>query len=152
MRIFKKKTLISALLILGLISSMSVLEAKRKRKSTRREKAPKETKAIVKTETDTTGESHYSWKGFPETAKNPSQTKVLVEREVPKSVRPNQEFTYEIKVTNRSYYPVDEVILTEQAPQGFKLNCDVSVLLRRHAPFCADGAFLPVVEKKEVFS
>ena len=66
-------------------------------------------------------ESNYSWKGYPSTAKTPSEAKLLIERKVPKTVRPNKPYSYEIKLTNRSYYKLDEIILVEKLPAGFKL-------------------------------
>jgi len=66
-------------------------------------------------------DSNYSWKGYPETAKTPSQTKLLIERKVPKTVRPNKPYSYEIKLTNRSYNKLDEIILVEKLPAGFKM-------------------------------
>jgi uncharacterized repeat protein (TIGR01451 family) len=65
---------------------------------------------------------NYSWKGYPETAKTPSQTKLLIERKVPKTVRPKQSYTYEIIVTNRSYYKLDEIVLVENLPAGFNMT------------------------------
>ena len=67
------------------------------------------------------GEMNYSWKGYPSTAKTPSEAKLLVERRVPKSVRPNKEYTYELKITNRAHYRLDEITLVEKLPPGFQL-------------------------------
>jgi len=67
------------------------------------------------------GEMNYSWKGYPSTAKTPSETKLLIERRVPKTVRPGEEYSYNIKITNRSHYKLDEIVLTEKLPPGFKL-------------------------------
>lgn len=66
--------------------------------------------------------TNYSWKGYPETAKKPSDTTLLIERTVPQTVRPNQEYSYELKLTNRSAYKLDEIILTEKLPTNFKLT------------------------------
>jgi uncharacterized repeat protein (TIGR01451 family) len=79
--------------------------------------AAKQNAAVKKTETDT----NYSWKAYPNTAKTPSDAKLLVERESPKTVRPNEEYTYVVKVTNQSYYKIDDVTITEKLPDGFKL-------------------------------
>ncbi len=67
-------------------------------------------------------ESNYSWKGYPETAKTVSETKLLIERRVPKSVRPNKPYTYEIKLINRSSNNLDQIILVEKLPSGFKMT------------------------------
>ena len=72
--------------------------------------------------TGVAADSNYSWKGYPATAKTPSETKLLIERKVPKTVRPNKPYSYEIKVTNRSYYKLDEILLVEKLPAGFKLT------------------------------
>jgi len=66
------------------------------------------------------GEMNYSWKGYPSTAKTPSEAKLLIERRVPNTVRPNEEYSYSIKITNRSHYKLDEIALTEKLPPGFK--------------------------------
>ena len=66
--------------------------------------------------------TNYSWKGYPETAKKPADAKLLIERKVPKTVRPKQAYTYEIILTNRSYYKLDEIILVENLPAGFQMT------------------------------
>jgi uncharacterized repeat protein (TIGR01451 family) len=60
-----------------------------------------------------------SWKGYPVTANTKQETKLLIERKVPKTVRPKKAYTYELKVTNRSYYNLDEVVLIEKIPDNF---------------------------------
>ena len=42
------------------------------------------------------GEMIESWKGYPVTAKTPKETKLLIERKVPKTVRPNKPYTYQL--------------------------------------------------------
>ena len=64
----------------------------------------------------------YSWRGYPETAKKPSETVLLIERIVPETVRPNAEYTYELRLTNRSLYKLDEIILTEKIPPNFTVT------------------------------
>lgn len=71
---------------------------------------------------DAADKTNYSWKGYPETAKKASETTLLIERIVPKTVRPNKEYSYELKVTNRSHYRLDEIILTEKLPANFTLT------------------------------
>ena len=68
------------------------------------------------------GEMLESWKGYPETAKTKKETKLLIERRVPKTVRPKKVYTYELKVTNRSYYNLDEVVLIEKIPSNFTVT------------------------------
>ena len=65
---------------------------------------------------------NYSWKGYPETAKTPEDTTLLIERFVPNTVRPGEEYTYELKLTNRSAYRLDEIILKEKIPANFKIT------------------------------
>lgn len=69
-------------------------------------------------------ESNYShsWKGYPESAKTPAEAKLLIEREIPKTVRPNEYYTYIIKVTNQSYFKTDNVSIMEKMPDGFELQ------------------------------
>ena len=66
-------------------------------------------------------DTNYSWKGYPSTAKK-EDTKLLIERKVPKTVRPNKAYSYELKVTNRSSFKLDEIVLQEKIPAGFKLT------------------------------
>ena len=67
------------------------------------------------------GEMLETWKGYPVTAKTKTETKLLIERKVPKTVRPKKAYSYELKVTNRSYYNLDEVVLIEKLPPNFTL-------------------------------
>ncbi|NOY75451.1 MAG: DUF11 domain-containing protein [Kiritimatiellaeota bacterium] len=64
------------------------------------------------------GEMIETWKGYPVTATK-QETKLLIERRVPKTVRPKKAYTYELKITNRSYYNLDEVVLIEKLPSNF---------------------------------
>jgi uncharacterized repeat protein (TIGR01451 family) len=75
--------------------------------------------------------TNYSWKGYPETAKKPSETTLLIERTVPATVRPNKEYSYEIKLTNRSFYKLDEIILMEKLPPNFKMTSAFPVPKKR---------------------
>ena len=60
-----------------------------------------------------------SWHVFPGTEKNPQSAKLLVERRVPKSITPNQVYTFYLKVTNQSMYKVDHVVVVEDLPENF---------------------------------
>ncbi|MBN1864491.1 MAG: DUF11 domain-containing protein [Victivallales bacterium] len=71
---------------------------------------------------EATEKKGYSWKGYPETAKKPSETTLLIERTVPETVRPNAEYSYELRLTNRSLYKLDEIILTEKIPPNFTVT------------------------------
>lgn len=64
----------------------------------------------------------YSWQGFPITAQTPEDAAILVEKEAPAQVRPDTEYSYEIKVSNRSTDQFDQVELTESLPNGFELS------------------------------
>lgn len=62
-----------------------------------------------------------TWKGFPSTAVIASETKIIVERDTPNTVRPDVEYTYELQVANRSFSRVDNVVVTETVPMNFTL-------------------------------
>lgn len=66
-------------------------------------------------------EMGYSWQGFPRTATSASTSQILVEKFIPREVKPDREYSYEIKVTNQSRYRVDQVVLTERLPNNFVL-------------------------------
>lgn len=63
----------------------------------------------------------YSWQAFPANAPSPDQADVLIEKYVPKEVRPNTDYTVEIVVSNQARYGVDRLVLTERLPENFKL-------------------------------
>lgn len=62
----------------------------------------------------------YSWRGFPQPAPTPQDSEILVEKLVPKSVRPLQTFNFSIIVTNNAAYKIDTVTVVEEIPAGFK--------------------------------
>jgi uncharacterized repeat protein (TIGR01451 family) len=66
------------------------------------------------------GDSSYTWQGFPQPARSPQESEILVEKIVPKTVRPTQKFTVEITVTNNANYKIDNVTVIEQKPEGVK--------------------------------
>ncbi len=66
------------------------------------------------------GGMDYSWKAYPASAKKEDAI-LLVERTVPKAIRPNKEYTYEVKISNQSFYKLDQVLLTEIIPENFTL-------------------------------
>ncbi len=68
----------------------------------------------------TDGDLNYVWRGFPQPALSPEQSEILVEKRVPRSVRPQQQFEFTIKVTNNAAYKIDNVTVTEEIPRGFK--------------------------------
>lgn len=55
----------------------------------------------------------YSWQGFPQNVARPQDALVLVEREVPTEIRPNQDIRYVVRITNQSSFTVDEIVHTE---------------------------------------
>ena len=55
----------------------------------------------------------YSWQGFPQNVTRPQDAFILVEREVPTEVRPNEDIRYVVKITNQSPFTVDEIVHTE---------------------------------------
>jgi uncharacterized repeat protein (TIGR01451 family) len=100
MKKLKFKVFTSALVIAGMICSLTTFGA---------------TSFAKKSST-----VNYSWKAYPETAKK-EEAVLLVERTVPKAIRPNKEYTYEIKVTNQSFYKLDDVVVTEVLPENYTL-------------------------------
>jgi uncharacterized repeat protein (TIGR01451 family) len=60
-----------------------------------------------------------SWHVFPGTASNPKASKLLIERRVPRSITPDQEYTFQLKVTNQSLYKIDHVVIIENLPENF---------------------------------
>lgn len=83
-------------------------------------KAPVEPAAPVTTGTDQTARmfdrgspTSYSWMGFPQTATRPEDAYFLIEREVPTEVRPNDNVSFTVNLTNQSTFTVDQVIHEE---------------------------------------
>ena len=66
------------------------------------------------------GNTSYSWRGFPQPAPTPQDSEILVEKLVPKSVRPQQKFTFKIKIRNNAAYKINNVTVIEEIPKGFK--------------------------------
>jgi len=62
----------------------------------------------------------YTWQGFPQPVESPKDAEILVEKTVPKSVRPHQKFKVHISVKNNANYAINSVEVTEQRPDGFK--------------------------------
>lgn len=81
-----------------------------------------QTRLITEATTGAARGRNYTWKAFPTNAIQPTDALVLVEKEVPKEVKPNETFTYEIVVSNRSSFRADEVVLTETLPANFELT------------------------------
>jgi len=63
----------------------------------------------------------YAWQGFPLPCNSPDDAQILIEKEAPREVRLNEEYTYELKVSNRSKYPVANVMITDTLPEGFRM-------------------------------
>lgn len=62
----------------------------------------------------------YVWRGFPMPCRSPKDAQILLEKEAPREVRLNEEYVYELRVTNRSKYDVDSITITDTLPQNFK--------------------------------
>ncbi|MGF1484060.1 MAG: hypothetical protein ACFBZ8_06820 [Opitutales bacterium] len=65
---------------------------------------------------------NYTWKGFPPSARTPQEAEILVEKSVPREVKPREIYSYEMAVVNRSGYSLDDISLTEALPADFKLE------------------------------
>jgi len=61
-----------------------------------------------------------SWQSFPYKSKGTSSNNLIVEREVPNSITPGREYTFSLRVINKSMYKIDGVILSEKVPDNFK--------------------------------
>lgn len=55
----------------------------------------------------------YSWQAFPQNVTRPEDAFILIEREVPTEIRPNQDIRYVVRLTNQSTFTVDEIVHTE---------------------------------------
>lgn len=97
------------------------------------------------TDTDTS----YSWRGFPQPAPTPQDSEILVEKLVPKSVRPQQKFNFSIIVTNNAAYKIDTVTVIEEIPEGFKfISADPAPSARETAMKWNLGTMLPGSKRK----
>ncbi len=61
-----------------------------------------------------------SWMSFPYKSVGVSKAKLLVEREIPNTIVPKKEYTFSLRVTNKSMYKIDGIILKEKIPENFK--------------------------------
>jgi hypothetical protein len=63
----------------------------------------------------------YSWQGFPQPAPTPKDAKILIEKRVPKRIKPNTNFSFSIDVRNNADYAITKLNLKEKIPSDFKL-------------------------------
>ncbi len=63
-----------------------------------------------------------SWRAYPQTAETKADAKLLLTRKVPTAVRPQDTYTYEVHLKNRSNYQIDSVSLTENVPDNFRIT------------------------------
>jgi uncharacterized repeat protein (TIGR01451 family) len=63
----------------------------------------------------------YSWQGFPLPAPTPQDSKILIEKRVPKKIKPNNKFSFTIDVRNNAEFAVSQLNLKEKIPSNFKL-------------------------------
>ena len=93
----------------------------------------------------------YSWRGFPQPVRSPGEAKILVEKEVPTSVRPNKKFKFNITVTNNAAYGINKVTITEAVPKGFKFIKSIPPPLARETSLKWDlGSLAPGMKKRIV--
>lgn len=92
----------------------------------------------------------YSWRGFPQPARSPSESQILVEKEVPVSVRPNKRFPITITVTNNAAYAINKVMVTEEIPKGFKFIKSMPPPLARETALKWDLGSLDPGKKKRI--
>ena len=92
----------------------------------------------------------YSWRGFPQPARSPGEAQILVEKEVPTSVRPNRRFNFTITVTNNAAYGINKVTITEEIPKGFKFVKSMPPPLARETALKWDLGALSPGKKKQI--
>ena len=92
----------------------------------------------------------YSWRGFPLPVKSPQDAEILVEKRVPKTVRPHQKFTFEILIRNNAAYKINKVTITEQMPKGFKFIKAVPVPMTRETALKWDLGTLNPGQKRKI--
>ncbi|MBN2642257.1 MAG: DUF11 domain-containing protein [Victivallales bacterium] len=107
----KKRRVMLCSAIMGLFVGLSGCKVK--------EEAPPPQKVE---ETVEAADISYAWRGFPQPAPTPQSSKILIEKRVPRKIRPNQEFSFTIDVRNNADFAVSELRLTETLPQSFKLS------------------------------
>lgn len=101
------------------------------------------------TPTPSYGDTSYSWRGFPQPAPTPADSEILIEKLVPKSVRPQNKFNFNIIVTNNAAYKIDNVTVIEQIPQGFKFIKSTPAPTARETEMKWDlGTMLPNTKRK----
>jgi len=92
----------------------------------------------------------YSWRGFPLPVKSPQDAEILVEKLVPKTVRPNQKFTFKILIRNNAAYKINKVTITEEMPKGFTFIKAIPVPMTRETALKWDLGNLNPGEKKQI--
>ena len=92
----------------------------------------------------------YSWRGFPLPVKSPQDAEILVEKMVPKTVRPHQTFTFKILIRNNAAYKINKVTITEEMPKGFTFIKAVPVPMARETALKWDLGTLRPGQKKQI--
>jgi archaellum component FlaG (FlaF/FlaG flagellin family) len=110
----KKRT--SIVLAVAMSLAVFIAGCKTTKKTTRKRVVRQQKQSVAVTP----GDSSYTWQGFPQPARSPQESEILVEKVVPKTVRPTQKFPIVITVTNKANYKIDNVTVTEQKPDGVK--------------------------------
>ncbi len=69
----------------------------------------------------------YGWQGFPQPAPTPESSKILIEKRVPRKIKPGQQFSFTIDIKNNADFTITELNLSERLPAGFKMSgCSLS--------------------------
>ena len=93
----------------------------------------------------------YSWRGFPQPAPTPADSEILVEKYVPKTVRPQEKFKFTIVIKNNAAYKISNVTVVEEIPEGFKFISSKPAPTARETSMKWDlGTLLPNKERKIV--
>ena len=92
----------------------------------------------------------YIWRGFPQPVDSPRDAEILVEKMVPKSVRPLQTFKFRITIRNNAKYAIDDVTVTEKRPAGFRYVKAVPAPTSRETALVWNLGRLGPREKREI--
>ena len=74
----------------------------------------------VETQAQAVPSTSYAWLGYPQPCPTPEDAQVLVEKIVPKKVKPNSSFSYKITISNKAKYTINRINITEALPDGYK--------------------------------
>jgi len=117
MKFFKKNSALALVTVLGLFTLFTGCTTPAPEEEATDEQAdPTQSDRFYERQDDVS----YSWQGFPENVANPEDAFILVEREVPTEVRPNDDINYVVRITNQSTFTVDEIVHVEMVSNSLE--------------------------------